>query len=143
MNSARRRTTALLLGTLVFAPSALFVTAPAGATVISNTPVDSPNAFTAVSCVSATFCAAVDDVGNALTYNSAGDTWSAPISLDPGVNITSLSCASSSFCMAGDLNGNSYAFNGTSWDIANPARRQHGHGHQLYDGARNLHGHNG
>lgn len=115
MNPARRVTRALLLATLAFAPSLLFATAPAGAAVISNTPVDVPNAFTAVSCASATFCAAVDDVGNAFTYSETGNTWSPAFPLDPGIDLTSVSCTSSSSCMAGDLNGNTYTFNGTSW----------------------------
>ncbi len=70
----------------------------------------------AVSCTDTSFCMAVDEDGNALSYN--GTTWSSPTSIDNGSGLTSVSCASSSFCMAVDQNGNSFSYNGTWSSLA-------------------------
>jgi hypothetical protein len=65
-----------------------------------------------VSCASSSFCVAVDDNGNALTYKSG--SWSAPDSI--GGQLNSVSCApASSFCVAVDEGGQALKFNGTSW----------------------------
>jgi hypothetical protein len=69
-----------------------------------------------VSCPSASFCAAVDNKGNALTYN--GSSWSAPANIDstPYPNsLWSVSCASSSFCAAVGGNGTALTYDGSSW----------------------------
>ena len=67
-----------------------------------------------VSCPSASFCAAVDYEGNALTFN--GSSWSAPAKIDgTAYGLTSVSCPSSSFCVAVDHGGNALTFNGSSW----------------------------
>jgi len=66
------------------------------------------------SCPTRTFCAAVDDNGNALTWN--GRQWSAPVLLDPIAGVfTSVSCASAKFCAAVDGNGYAFEWNGQSW----------------------------
>src|SRR5664280_2530649 len=54
----------------------------------------------AVSCPTATFCAAVDSQGAALTFN--GTTWTPPITIgnDYYGGWASVSCPSASFCMA-------------------------------------------
>jgi len=71
------------------------------------------NSLTAVSCVSRTFCMAVDLFGGALRYN--GTTWSARASID-GINtLSSVSCVSSTFCMAVDARGNALRYDGTTW----------------------------
>ncbi len=70
-------------------------------------------AFTSVSCSSASFCAAVDAQGNALTYN--GTTWSTPRAIDPNGTLISVSCASASFCVAMDYLSNVYTWNGATW----------------------------
>jgi hypothetical protein len=66
--------------------------------------------LTSVSCPSATFCAAVDYDGDALTYN--GTSWSAPTHI--GGDEDGVSCPSATFCAAV---GPEYAltYNGTSW----------------------------
>ncbi len=73
------------------------------------------NAPTAVSCPTATSCIAVDNGGDALTWNGAGNTgsdWS-PTSVDPGGNdLESISCPSASFCVAVDDDGNALVDNG-------------------------------
>jgi hypothetical protein len=69
-----------------------------------------------VSCPSATFCAAVDENGNALTYN--GTSWSAPTDNSGGF-LDSVSCPSATFCVAVDENGNALTYNGTSWSAPN------------------------
>jgi hypothetical protein len=70
-----------------------------------------------VSCASSSFCVAVDDNGNALTYK--GGSWGAPESLATpfeGGTFNSVSCApGSSFCVAVDEGGGALKFNGTSW----------------------------
>jgi hypothetical protein len=65
-----------------------------------------------VSCPSSSFCAAVDEDGNALTYN--GSAWSSPVAVDAGHNLTMLSCPSASFCMASD-GTDAVIYNGGSW----------------------------
>ena len=78
--------------------------------------------LTSVSCPSATFCATVDQQGDAWTFN--GSSWSyAPI--DGLLPLTSVSCPSSSFCIAVDRGtsvgyegypgGHALTFNGSSW----------------------------
>ncbi len=74
-----------------------------------------------VSCVSSTYCVAVDANGNAYTYGAFG---SAPFlitkHIDPhvngnGNNMTGVSCATTTFCVAIDSQGYAVVFNGTSW----------------------------
>jgi len=67
-----------------------------------------------VSCVSSTFCMAVDDFGRALIYN--GTAWSSPMSIGDGTAIvSSVSCVSTTFCMAVDHNGYALSYNGATW----------------------------
>ncbi len=89
--------------------------------------VDPYGILTSVSCVSSTFCMAVDDAGYALTYTGA-NTWSItqqPIDTaggNPAV-ITSVSCVTTTFCMAVDAtstdppNGDYLIYTGT-WGAA-------------------------
>ena len=78
--------------------------------------------FSSVSCPTAGFCAAVDDTGDAFTWN--GKTWSTGVDVDStaGTNtndqFASVSCASASFCIAGDDLSDVYTFNGTTWSAA-------------------------
>jgi hypothetical protein len=74
---------------------------------------DPGNVLESVSCPSKVFCAAVDDLGNALTYTDA--IWAAPPQLDPGTVLTGISCPSKLFCVAVDKAGNALTYNGTSW----------------------------
>ena len=68
-----------------------------------------------VSCATRTFCVAVDQLGNALTYN--GSTWSTATALDPGwtADMTGVSCPTTTFCVAIDAGGHEYTFNGSTW----------------------------
>ncbi|HEY2639972.1 MAG TPA: hypothetical protein VGI66_08830 [Streptosporangiaceae bacterium] len=68
-----------------------------------------------VSCASPTFCAAVDQLGNAFTYN--GSAWSGPTALVPGwtAAMTGVSCPTTTFCVAIDAGGHEYTFNGKTW----------------------------
>jgi hypothetical protein len=68
-----------------------------------------------VSCVSPTFCAAVDDLGNAFTYN--GTSWSKATALDPSLTqtMTGISCPATTFCVAIDAAGQEYTYNGSTW----------------------------
>jgi hypothetical protein len=68
-----------------------------------------------VSCVTPTFCAAVDQLGNAFTFD--GSTWSKATALDPGVAalLVGISCPTSTFCVAIDAEGHEYTYNGSTW----------------------------
>jgi hypothetical protein len=67
----------------------------------------------ALSCPSSTFCAMVDYVGNAATFDGA--TWTTAAGIDGGTRLTSVSCPTSTFCVAVDGNGNALTYNGTAW----------------------------
>ena len=87
--------------------------ASAGEAWSSPVPIDVSNLLNSVSCTSATFCAAVDYQGNALTYN--GSSW-ALATADPGNELTAVSCTSPTFCAAvDDQQGNALTYNGTTW----------------------------
>lgn len=76
--------------------------------------VDPQAGFNSVSCVSTTFCMAVDTSGQALSYN--GSSWSKPTVIDsnPGYyGLMGVSCVSTTFCMAVDDNGQAVAYLGT------------------------------
>jgi RHS repeat-associated protein len=79
--------------------------------------IDSTNNIHAVSCPTTTFCVAVDNLGNALTYN--GTTWTST-GIDSGRNLNSVSCTNSSFCMAGDATGHAVVYNGNTWTVLTP-----------------------
>ncbi|MDA8067055.1 MAG: DUF4232 domain-containing protein [Actinomycetota bacterium] len=70
------------------------------------------NALNSVSCPSASFCAAVDGAGGALTYN--GSTWSTPAAVDT-TSLVAVSCPSASFCAAVDGAGGALTYNGSTW----------------------------
>ncbi len=63
------------------------------------------------------FCAAVDDMGNAYTFN--GSTWSAPDMID-SAELISVSCPSSSFCAAVDKLGYAFTWKGGIWSAPDP-----------------------
>jgi len=90
------------------APSAL-----AGGTWGSPIPVTGGTALSGISCVSSSFCTAVDTAGNAYTYNGASVTNYSGI--DAGNQLDAVSCASNTFCAAVDNAGNALTFNGSSW----------------------------
>ena len=94
--------------------------------------VDPPSgSMTSVSCVSASFCAAVDSAGAALTFD--GTTWSAPVSIDPIApepmnsyttgHFSSVSCVSTTFCIAVDMNHAS-SYDGVRGLRSRPSRTQ-------------------
>ena len=75
-------------------------------------------AVESVSCVSATFCVAVDDGGNAVVFD--GSRWSAPVTIDGGAGkymegLESVSCVSTTFCLAVDFGGHAFVFDGSGW----------------------------
>src|ERR1022692_88880 len=84
--------------------------------------------FSSVSCPTAGFCAAVDDTGDAFTWNRKVWTKGVDIDSTAGSNmndrLASVSCASPSFCIAGDDLSGVYTFNGSTWsavDQLNPS----------------------
>ena len=100
-----------------FPPTITITTAPRSTPRWSApTDIDGSNTLNSVACPTASFCVAVDNAGNALTWN--GTSWSAPRDIDPGHDLDSVSCSSSNFCVAvapaGD-SGKALTWNGTSW----------------------------
>ena len=75
----------------------------------------------AISCPTATFCAAVDLSGAALVRTSG--TWSAPLTVDSS-QLTAISCTSSAFCQAVDASGGVIAYNGTTWSAPSAVSTQ-------------------
>ncbi len=78
------------------------------------------NAPQSVSCPTATSCIAVDNGGDALVWNGAGNSgtdWSST-SIDPGNDISSVSCPSTSFCGAVDDDGNALIYTGAAPAVA-------------------------
>jgi hypothetical protein len=68
----------------------------------------------AVSCYSASFCVAVDDTGNAYTFNGAA--WSAQQPIDSaGFNNDAVSCPSATFCVAVDADGRALTDTSGTW----------------------------
>jgi hypothetical protein len=86
----------------------------------SFTPLQPQGFTTAVSCPTASFCAATDQTGSVAYYN--GSHWSVPgPSITPaGVGLVSISCTSPTFCMAADDDAGAdgsaaYTWNGSDW----------------------------
>lgn len=105
------------LGTLVAVAAATLGlgSAALGATGWSGpTTVNGSGPPTAISCPSASFCAAVGTAGFVETFN--GSAWAAPTQPDPnGNSLTAVSCPSASFCVAVDNLGQAITFNGSAW----------------------------
>ena len=70
----------------------------------------------AISCPTASFCAAVDADGDVVTYN--GSSWSSATSVDGTKVLDAVSCPTTSFCAAVDADGNAVTYNGSSWSSA-------------------------
>jgi len=80
------------------------------------------NNLVQVSCPTTTWCAAVDQKGNAYTYS--GGTWSGPSLIDPGYaadadvgaeELDGISCQSTTFCMAVSYLDGFATYNGSTW----------------------------
>lgn len=71
----------------------------------------------AISCPTASFCLAGDEVGAALTWR--GTSWSTPYAVNPEyVALTSVSCSSADFCMVLGLSGTEHTLTDGSWSGA-------------------------
>jgi hypothetical protein len=81
----------------------------------TSTQIDAPPAYVQVSCANPTFCAAVDQNEDALTFD--GTSWSQPDPIDAGVQqpLSTVSCPQSTFCTAMDGFGQAFTYNGVSW----------------------------
>ncbi len=75
--------------------------------------IDAGHSLNDVSCASTTFCIAVDNGGNVLTFT--GSAWSAPLNIDGTTALEAVSCPSASFCVAVDAKGNAFQYNGSTW----------------------------
>ncbi len=69
-----------------------------------------------VSCPTTSFCVAVDDAGDAMTYSDGH--WSLPDPVDGAPGPTGLSCVSATFCQAVDDGGNAFRFSAGGWSPA-------------------------
>jgi hypothetical protein len=83
----------------------------------------------AVSCPTASFCAAVDGNGNALVADGAqgwrGPRWDRPVTIDPIAGLLrSVSCPSASFCMTVDTSGYAPALGTARPGRDRPGRRR-------------------
>jgi predicted deacylase len=67
---------------------------------------------TSVSCVSSSFCAAVDVRGSVTLYD--GTSWSPPTQITGGIDLYGVSCVSASFCLAATFDSVT-TFDGTTW----------------------------
>jgi len=103
---------ALLSLALVFTGA---MAASGAGTWSANSDIDQGNEPESVSCPSADFCVAVDDAGNAITFN--GSSWSSPsnFAVEDYDHLLSVSCPSASFCIAVDDSGDALTYNGSSW----------------------------
>lgn len=85
-----------------------------------------PGGFTtAVSCPTATFCAAADQTGSVAIYNGSGWKVQTPPITPADVGLVAISCTSARFCMAADDDGGeygsgAYTWNGTYWSGSLP-----------------------
>jgi hypothetical protein len=61
-----------------------------------------------LSCATTSFCAAVDQNGNAVSFT--GGSWSKPARIDSNLGLTSVACLTVAFCVAVDTTGNVLAF---------------------------------
>jgi len=77
--------------------------ASAGGTWSSPKTIDDGFILHGVSCPNGSFCIAVDQNGNAFTYN--GSSWSSASNIDGSNVLESVSCPSATFCAAVDQNG--------------------------------------
>lgn len=69
-----------------------------------------------VSCASPTFCAALDNYGNVLTFD--GTSWTDPRNVDVnGGGVVALSCPSPNFCAAVDSAGNGLIYASSVWTL--------------------------
>jgi hypothetical protein len=75
--------------------------------------IDNLGAPVAISCPTSSFCTAVDDAGNVITFN--GSVWSTPSVIDPNGGLTSVSCPNPDFCMAVDDTGRVLAYSDSRW----------------------------
>ncbi len=74
--------------------------------------IHSGKALKSISCVSPSFCAAVDAAGSVETYN--GVSWTAASNVDGSNVFNSVSCVGSPpYCLAVDSNGNAFYYTGT------------------------------
>lgn len=95
---------------------AVMPTASASAANGWQKPVHVSTALEGVSCVSTTFCMAVDPLGQSYVYD--GSTWSSPIQIMDEVYGYGLSCTSTKFCMAVNSFAESASwttFDGSQW----------------------------
>jgi hypothetical protein len=79
------------------------------------------NIPTSVSCPTATACVAVDDDGNALSWNGTSDSaaaWSLTADIDPGTYLDEVSCPTTSFCAAVDQDGNALIDNAAAPSVS-------------------------
>ncbi len=66
-----------------------------------------------ISCVSSSFCRAVDSQGSVLSYSDG--SWTSPTTIDYRGYLESISCVAKSFCVAVDTYGYDVVYRGQGW----------------------------
>lgn len=101
----------------VLAWAAVVLALPSAAAAASgwSQPVsaDVDGSLVSVSCASPTFCAAVDDVGDAVLFQDG--RWGAPDDINGTAAFGSVSCPSSAFCAAVSLDGSAFLYTNGGW----------------------------
>ena len=75
--------------------------------------IDPNTLLTSVSCPTTTFCVAVDNSGDAFSYD--GSSWSGPTTVSAGDDLADVSCATAEFCVTLDDAGNAFSKTGLLW----------------------------
>ena len=66
-----------------------------------------------LSCTTPTFCLAVPNVNQAVTFN--GTSWVNPFTIVAAQGFEAVSCVGTNWCITIDGEGNSFVYNGSSW----------------------------
>ncbi len=112
----RRCCLALLMVVVGLVAVGTFTATPVGASGTWSGPTNLAGYGQSISCASTDFCMAVDDAGNAYTFN--GTSWSGPTLVDGTSFLYSVSCPTNSFCVAGDDVGSVFIYSAGSWSGA-------------------------
>ncbi|CAB4372268.1 MAG: hypothetical protein F2920_07000 [Actinobacteria bacterium] len=116
-----RRAVLAVVAIMAVVVGSVVASTPAGAVVDTATVVPSPNpgvisnVLNSVSCVSASWCAAVGEADGQLTLAWDGTSWTEVANPGLGGSLMMASCATTSSCFAFGYSGTGLAWDGVSW----------------------------
>lgn len=119
-----RRAVLAVVAIMVVIVGSVVASTPAGAVVDTATVVPSPNpgvisnVLNSVSCVSASWCAAVGEADGQLALAWNGTSWADVANPGLGGSLMMVSCATTSSCFAFGYSGTGLAWDGVSWTQA-------------------------